>query len=341
MAAINLPMAASYQPLSFVERGVDAPFTAPLLAGARMRGNRQAGLELVMPNPAGSRGVYVLPWTSARSRCSPTMHDLRLYEELRRLPALDPAAVRLAARTVAAEGLAGAAAQTAAGAAAAEEAALRRQFAAVLWMGARSAVLPGVTAAVAARDIDAIAALFVPLGLQPSADAARLPRVQAGLEGLRIETDIWARANAGDELSAVAGMISAAAAATAAVAARMLHEARGLAVDLPALLRQWQRAPDALAALLGRAEWVLNGWDRLVLLWQEAKLVAAQRGILLEMSQLVPDLPVEAAGWMRWPPEALQPVRGCRVLSLSEGWRTGGARFGLIARNERMRARCV
>jgi len=107
MAVINLPMAETYQPASFVERGLDAPFTAPLLAGARLRALNRSGIELVVPNPSGGRGVYILPWNSARTLCRPTVHDLRLYEELRRVPALTPGSVRLAARVVAIQGLAG------------------------------------------------------------------------------------------------------------------------------------------------------------------------------------------------------------------------------------------
>jgi hypothetical protein len=341
MAVINLPMAESYQPETFVERGVDAPFTAPLLAGARMRPMRRAGIELVVPNPSGGRGVYILPWESARITCRPTMHDLRLHEEIRRMPALTPGTVRLAARTVALDGLAGQDVQEAATVAAAADSAARLRTASLLWLGLRSAALPGLTPEAVARELDALGALLAPIGLPPNADAARLPQLLAAVVRLRAETDLWSRVNAGEPMAALAAMVSAAAVQVIPAAEAMLRDARTRATDAPGLLQQWNRAPDELAARISRTEWMLDGWHRIVLLWRNADKAAAQRAALLEMAQLVPDLPMEAADWTGQPAVVEQPSQDCRVISLSEGWRTGSAAFGLIARNERMRAQAL
>ena len=337
MAVINLPMAESYQPVSFAERGVDAPFTAPLLSGARMRPMNRSGIELVVPNPSGGRGVYILPWDSARTLCRPTVHDLRLYEELRRLPALTPSSVRLAARVVATEGLAGHAAQAAAIAAATGDAAARLRTVSLLWLALRSAALPGLTPEAVSRDLDALGALFAPIGLPPNADAARLPTLLADLATLRAETDMWAKVNAGEAIAALAAMVAAAALVISA-AAILVQNTRGLAADVPALLHQWARTPDELTERIARTEWLLDGWHRIILLWRDARWPTAQRAALLEMAQLVPDLPEEAAEWTGQQWASLQPGHDCRVISLSEGWRTGSASFGLIARNERLRA---
>jgi hypothetical protein len=341
MAVINLPIAESYQPASFAERGVDAPFTAPLLAGARMRPMNRPGIEFVVPNPSGGRGVYTLPWSSARLLCSPTVHDLRLYEELQRLPALTPGSVRLAARVVALQGLAGQEAQEAANLAAAQDAAARLRAVSLLWLALHSAALPGFTPEVVARELDALGTLFAPLGLPPDADAARLPRLLAALVVLRAETDVWARVNAGEPIASLAAMVSASAALVVTAAALLVQDARDLATDVPGLLRQWTRAPAQVAARIARTEWLLDGWDRIDLLWQEARWPAGQRAALLEMAQLVPDLRLELADWTGQHLANPQPGQDCRVISLSEGWRTGSASFGLIARNERLRARCA
>jgi len=341
MAAISLPLADSYQPTSFAERGVDAPFTAPLLAGSRLRQAQRPGLELVVPNPSGGRGVYILPWPSARSLCNPTLHDLRLYEELRRVPLLTPAAVRTVARIVAREGLAGEEAQQAAIAAAAADAETRLRMASKLWIGLRSAQLSGLSPQAVAHELDALGALFVPIGLPPDADKARLPQRQAALESLRSETDQWARVSGGDDLGALASMISSGAAAATAAATRLIRDARDLAADVPALLQQWMRAPDDVRARVARADWVLDGWDRILMLWREARWPAGQRAALLEMAQLVPDLPEEAGDWLGQHSPPPLATRECRVISLSEGWRTGSASFRLTERNERFRARCA
>jgi hypothetical protein len=56
------------------------------------------------------------------------------------------------------------------------------------------------------------------------------------------------------------------------------------------------------------------------------------------MAQLVPSLPAEVLDWVRPSVEPLSLVPACRVISMDDGWRSGGAVFALIARNERLRA---
>jgi hypothetical protein len=338
MAVFNMPMAESYHPATFAERGVDAPFTAPLLAGARLRARRGAGIELVVPNPSGGRGLYILPWASARTLCRPTVHDLRFYEELQRLPGLTPGAVRLAARVVATHGLAGQAAQDAAIAAAAGDAAARLRAVSLLWLGLRSAALPGLTPETVSRELDALGVLFAPIGLPPDADAARLPKVLAALTTLRAETDLWARVNAADPIGPLAAMVAATAELVISTTTVLLRDTRALGTDVPSLLLQWSRTPAELEARITRTEWLLDGWDRIILLWRDAKWLSAQRAALLEMAQLVPDLPFEAADWTGQPQASMQSNHDTRVISLSEGWRSGSASFGLTARNERLRA---
>src|ERR1700712_5461419 len=51
-----------YHPTTFLERGVAVPFTTPMLAGTRARPAEKQGLELVIPNPSGGRGVYIMAW---------------------------------------------------------------------------------------------------------------------------------------------------------------------------------------------------------------------------------------------------------------------------------------
>ena len=132
-------------------------------------------------------------------------------------------------------------------------------------------------------------------------------------------------------------MVATGATKTIAATTLVVRDARALAADVPGLLQQWVRAPAGLAGRIARAEWLLDGWDRIILLWRDARWPTAQRAALLEMAQLVPDLPLETADWTGQQPETLQPSQDCRVVSLSEGWRTGSASFGLVARNERLR----
>ena len=88
MSAANQTQA--YQPATFLERGVAMPFTTPQLAGARGRPDVRVGLEVILPNPAGGRGVYVLPWAGVRELCRPTVHDARLQQLVAELKVVTP-----------------------------------------------------------------------------------------------------------------------------------------------------------------------------------------------------------------------------------------------------------
>jgi len=364
---LNLPLIQTYQPTSFAERGVAVPFTTPLLAGARVRPAERTGTELVVPNPSGGRGVYILPWGSARQLCRPTVHDTRLFEHLGQLPALTPSAVRQAARSVAAQGLAGREAQ-AAGTAAAEAdsneallanflllmalveevepdsvpASTRTRPTAELEQRARRAVAHvapalGRTPERVAADLEALAGLFGPIGVPPQADLARLPRLLEMLGELRRNTEAWAEQNGEDDIAGIARMVAGAAAKVMARAEAALRDARASATRVTALLRSWGRSPETVAAQVGRADWLLDGWDRIAWLWRDAKWPINQRAALLEMAQLVPVLPLDAGGGGH--ADGAPAEAECRVVSLNESWRTGPASFALVARNERLRAR--
>jgi hypothetical protein len=96
-----------HQPTTFLQRGILVPFTTPLLAGARVRPGERVGLELIVPNMSGARGVYILPLEGIYALCSPTLHDRAINARIGALRSLTPTTIRQAAQSVAAEGLAG------------------------------------------------------------------------------------------------------------------------------------------------------------------------------------------------------------------------------------------
>ena len=63
---LDIPLIQAYLPATFLERGVAVPFTTPMLAGTRARPSERGGTELLVPNPSGGTGVYILPWGSLR-----------------------------------------------------------------------------------------------------------------------------------------------------------------------------------------------------------------------------------------------------------------------------------
>jgi hypothetical protein len=96
-----------FMPTTFLERGVAVPFTTPLLAGARARPGGRNHLELIVPNPTGGAGVYILPWDDVAALCRPTVHDRQLSKAVASLRTVTPAMTRRVAREVAVVGLAG------------------------------------------------------------------------------------------------------------------------------------------------------------------------------------------------------------------------------------------
>ncbi|MCX8135250.1 MAG: hypothetical protein N3D18_14970 [Roseococcus sp.] len=84
-----------------------------MLFGVRLRAAARGGVEVVISNPAGREGWFVLPWRAAEERFQPSLHDRALIAALGEEPPT-PARLRETARKVAAQGLAGRAARRAA-----------------------------------------------------------------------------------------------------------------------------------------------------------------------------------------------------------------------------------
>lgn len=110
--------AASGKPSRCAERGVAAPFTAPLLFAARLRLRPGPEIDVLVPNPAGREGWFVLPWAAAQEALQPSLADQALIRALKPLVTdggdLQPAQMRQAALLAAGTGLAGRAARLAA-----------------------------------------------------------------------------------------------------------------------------------------------------------------------------------------------------------------------------------
>src|SRR5487761_2683842 len=85
---VSLPLVQSFHPATFLERGVALPFTTPALANTRGRPGERGGFEMIVPNPSGGRGVYIIGWDGVRQFCRPTVHDTRLAARLAVLPAV-------------------------------------------------------------------------------------------------------------------------------------------------------------------------------------------------------------------------------------------------------------
>ncbi len=363
----SLPVVQAYHPATFRERGVAAPFTTPALLGARLRLTARGQLEIVAANPAGGRGVYVLPWAGVSELCRPTVHDILLGQRIGALPALSPGAVRAVARDVAAEGMAGREATAAAHMAAltdqrdrivtnfhlllaliaqvepAELADLgtERSRSAELELRARRALARigpklGRSPVAVATTLEDLAVCFAAIGMPDQTPAPRIPRGIDALARLRVETSAWGAEHRG-ESATHAETIAALADMTLSCAGRMLADARGITEDMARLMRGRTGASAALNSRLARPDWLLDGWDRLCGIWNYAEGNSARHAALAEIVQLLPVLPRETAEWIGAPVAVDAPWRPREPGRQHEDARIGSL-FERIERNEALRA---
>ena len=375
VSVANLSLAQTYQPSTFLERGVAMPFTTPLLAGARVRPGKREGLEVILPNPAGGRGVYILPWAGVRELCRPTVHDARLQQLVSDMKSLTPRLIRGIARQVATEGLAGREAQDAAALVSdtdqqdqmianfqllmalveqvapdfetgnAADTATDRSRLAELEDRAKKTIADiapriGWAAETVAAGLEELGGIFMGIGMGVTIEQARIPRLLKALTAVQAETAIWAEKH-DDESGLNAGMVAAVAGVTVKCAHVSLAEARTMAQGIPALLREWGRGAGRIGTMVGRSDWLMDGWEQICVIWRAVQDTQGCCHALDEMAMLVPVLPREAAEWYSAAIETDPAARFRRSVSLNQDWRTGAAVFDQIARNEQRRAQAA
>jgi rhodanese-related sulfurtransferase len=362
-------------PETFEARGVAVHFTTPELAGARVRPGPRATIELAINNPGGGRGIYVLPWESVSAFSTPTIHDRVLMTAVKDLAGLTPAAVRTCALAVAAEGFAGATAaaghardndrlartlanyhlllaasrrhepdatdlpEPGALCSAATMTALRPRF-----RGAASAIAGplAVQTEVVLNAFEEIADALAPIGVR---EFCRHARVQAAVMAIRALRRDLARSCGGADSDGKVGpgarqiaFICAAAQQAVAAAETASSAAHTLASVPQELVRLWLHDSGQVAALAARPGWLIDGWERICLLWRLGGNAADARSVLDEMTALVPVLPAEADGWPGVTPRAAAEP-GWRVHSAGASeLPSAGCAQDAIARNEQLRA---
>ncbi len=329
------------QPATFAERGVAVPFTSPALAGTRVRSGGSQ-LELVLANPSGTRGTYVMPWAAVPDMCQPTLHDLHLLAMLDtgygEREVIGPAWVQAAARRVALEGAAGRQARAAVEAVIAAD---RARVAATAHHLVSALAFVG-TGCPDAPEAEALARVVAELGIGPGAEDAPVPNAIAALKCLQGELLGWAGDHPED--AAPARLVAALAANAAACAVVALAAARHSSPA--ALMLAWRTGPGRVAALATRPVWILDGWQLPILLWAAA--APGSSTALTEAAQAAPLLPQEAEAWTGLPtdPAAASLLRrmvagragDARALDGRGPDLRAAPRLDLVERNERLRA---
>jgi hypothetical protein len=182
--------------------------------------------------------------------------------------------------------------------------------------------------------LEEISGLFAPIGLRPQDTASGVGRTLVQLATLRDEMVEWARQHP-DESGADAARVAESADVTLICARSVLADVQSLPSNMEALLAAWIADPATVAARIARPEWLLDGWERIILLWQTAERLG-RAVTLAEMASLIPVLPKEAADWARIQVPSTSDAPRRRLVAMREDWRTGLTMHDLIARNEHL-----
>ena len=340
---------------SYASLGASVPFTSHRLLGTRIRQHPDGrGLELVLVNPAQTKGSYITPWRALPDIGAPTLFDLRLWEILSNIKEIHPTAIRREALKVASEGMAGRivadAARKALESEEVNEAMLAAQFAAQL-AGASPASLnlttpqnpdaPHLREAqkmLTMRDPNLMASLRLlaetlsALGPTAPPAMATLPRlkqeISAMLADLRGRLDQDEKDGEAAALRFLIGATETSLHYTELTFAE-IQTHLGDIVDLIA------RPRINVAKVLERArrtEWLLDGWGILVAFWYRTP-TELRHTIAWDMAPLLPPLPREVHGWFNPDQSRTAPARLTRVISQGSDWRTG-RNLEITARNE-------
>lgn len=340
------------------------PVTTPFLAGARVRSGSSSGIEVVVPSLSGSQGFYIIPLAGLLSFCAPTVHDAALLEYLTVVGNITPGTVRQVALRVAQEGYAGHDAAAVAQQATARDRVqllrTRQRLAAGLVAqaqpaGGRTAApvdpergaelllrrLGGALGAPPARlgdGLEALSEAFAPVGFGLGDNEARLPRLLRLMERTCLQFCDWIRRDRGHDVGGLGQAMQEPLRFACSLCADVLQTAQSHLENPLWLLRQWLAEPGPTIERALRPAWVMDGWDQFCSVWMSTDANETRRCLLLELPQYLPVMPAEVSGWTDLPIPPLATEQTCRVVSRDDSWRSGGAAFALIERNEKLRA---
>lgn len=363
-------IAEEFVPSTFAERGVAVPFTTPLLSQARLRLDRNGKFEFLLPNFTGGRGVYVMPWKSLPSVMTITLHDRLLFEELEGVQSHTPDSVRTAVLKVQATGVAGPDAAATAAKAIEDEAqylvltqfVLVTELLKLVGITAQDLMKPGSTAdqavALARQSLGKVAALVkvspddlsnrverlgtavAPVGLPQAGQPGRLRTLLTRLEAFEASVTQWAETDVSD-VAILARYSGEVARHTVMLARERRGRLDALCGQPKQVIHEEARFMAAIGEQVGKLSWLMDGWDFIIALWEQARLkpLETQQTTLSEISRLVPAVPREESSWSAegFDPETLEKIQR-RWVRMNEDWRTGAFDMDAVMRIETIKA---
>ena len=360
-----------WAPPTFAERGASVPFTTPIIVGARVRG-RDKDLELVVPNPSGAKGNYILQWKSLPEVFTLSVHDRVLHRAIGEAMASNPSAVRTATLKTAATGLAGPAAAKQAKLVLKEEEdfklliqfSLLSETVAQLSAGQLQITLAHVQSDTGRQQaklilarvahkvnlegnelyamIEAWADHIVAIGTPKLPKAPRLRKMRNRIDEFANSIGSWSEIDR-SESAPIGGLASLVARETASLAAEHFAEVDGLLANFEATLGKWEKSQAELARLADRISWMLDGWDLLVAMWEDAVLKPPyeQQAAVQELARILPVVPEEEVHGERRKIVRDIGLQRRKMVKPMEDWISGAIDPELRTRLERYKAKAA
>jgi hypothetical protein len=360
-----------WAPPTFAERGASVPFTTPIIVGSRVRGRHDV-LELVVPNPSGAKGNYILGWKSLPEVFSLTVHDRVLHRAIDEAGASTPEAVRGATLRTASTGLAGPAAAKQAKALLKEQEDFKLliQFSLLsetvkqLSQGQLQITLAHVQSETGRQQaklilarvahkvniegndlyarIEAWSDAIGPIGTPKIAKAPRLRKMRQRIEEFANSIGGWSEVDK-SEHAPLGGLASLVARETSALAAEVFAEADVFLEKIDRTVAKWDQSLAAITNSVERISWMLDGWDLLVAMWEDAVIKAPheQQATVQELARILPIIPEEEVSGTRRDKIRDIGVQRRKLVKPMEDWVTGTIDADLRTRLEKYKAKAA
>lgn len=360
-----------WAPPSFAERGASVPFTTPIIVGARVRG-RGEDLELVVPNPSGAKGNYILQWKSLPDVFTLTVHDRVLHRAIGEAGASTPDQVRRATLKTASTGLAGPAAAKQAKAMLKDEDdfklliqfSLLAETVAQLSQGSLQITLAHVQSETGRQQAKLILArvahkvklegnelyalleqwsdLIAAVGVPKLPKPPRLRRMRTRIEEFANSIGSWSEIDKSDA-SPLGGLASLVARETASLASEHFTAIDAFMGRIDATVLGWEKVQAELENNVRRISWMLDGWDMLVAMWEDAVLKPAfeQQATVQELARILPIVPEEEVTGVRRDKLRDIGLQRRKLVKPMEDWVSGTIDADLRTRLERYKAKAA
>ncbi len=344
------------EPLSFWQRGASVPFTTPVLVNARIRSADFGPFrEMVVINPSGGRGFFVLPWSAMPEICAPTLYDRHLWETLSEAEDISPAGIRHEAQRLAAQGLAGRHAAAAARIAQARDQAAQRLLRSTLLDGLisltetaeekanggqlgqamspanrgerailRASVIAEVSLGEFTSDLEALCVALSWVVPETAGEESPLHQVLGGLGRMTQGIARWVKEEEDHGPHEMAArFVYRSARQTMECAEKALAATKRMIVEFGRLVPYWKGEKDKVLEHARIPDWVLDGWRTPLELW-EAAGPKERKAALWDVALIAPVLPREAkillgktSDWRETPSRLYQTVHD------RADWRSG------------------